>query len=90
MMVQLLTFAGIGLLAGAAARNFSSSQHTTQALGTWTLGVIGGLAGGLLSWAYWPAVENQLHVGNLLMALLGAGIVIVFSAGVDYARRRGA
>jgi uncharacterized membrane protein YeaQ/YmgE (transglycosylase-associated protein family) len=87
MMYHILAFALIGLLAGVAARNFYPGRHAMRALGTWVLGVIGAVGGGLLSWAYWPAVESHFYLGNLLMAFLGAVFAIVFSAGVAYARR---
>jgi hypothetical protein len=40
--------------------------------------------GGVLSWAYWPAVEGQFASGNLLLSLLGAVVGIVFHAGLAY------
>ncbi len=56
-------------------------------LGTMLLGMAGGLAGGMISWIYWQPVEDLFHSGNLLLAVLGAGVVIVFAAGVAYARK---
>jgi uncharacterized membrane protein YeaQ/YmgE (transglycosylase-associated protein family) len=87
MMYHLLAFALIGLLAGIAARNFFPGQHAFQSLGTWLLGTLGAVGGGLLSWSYWPALAGYLHLGNLLMAFLGAVLAIAASAGLAYARR---
>jgi uncharacterized membrane protein YeaQ/YmgE (transglycosylase-associated protein family) len=55
-------------------------------LGTLALGTAGALVGGMISWIYWPAVEDQFHSGNLLLSVLGAMIVIMVAAGVAYAR----
>jgi uncharacterized membrane protein YeaQ/YmgE (transglycosylase-associated protein family) len=88
MMYHLLTFAVIGLLAGVAAQNFFPGQHAIRSVGTWLLGVLGAVGAGVLSWAYWPALESHLHLGNLLTALVGAVFVIAFSAGLAHARRK--
>jgi uncharacterized membrane protein YeaQ/YmgE (transglycosylase-associated protein family) len=85
-MWNLLVFAVIGLLAGAAARVFYPGRQPTQILGTLALGMVGALAGGMISWLYWPAVDGQFQSGNLLMSILGAMTVIVSWAGVAYAR----
>ncbi len=87
-MWNLLVFALIGLLAGTAARMFYPGRQPTQIIGTLVLGMVGALAGGMFSWIFWPAVEEQFHPGNLLMSMLGAMTVIVVWVGVAYARRR--
>jgi len=56
-------------------------------LGTVVLGIVGALVGGMVSYLYWPPVDDHFHSGNLLVSLLGAMSVIAFSAGVAYARR---
>lgn len=86
-MGNLLVFALIGLLAGSAARMLYPGRQPLRILGTLALGIAGALAGGAVSYAYWPAEDNQFHSGNLLLALLGAMVAIVFAAGVAYARR---
>jgi uncharacterized membrane protein YeaQ/YmgE (transglycosylase-associated protein family) len=86
-MWNLIVFAVIGLLIGAAAQVFYSERQPTQLLGTVMLGILGALAGGMLSWSYWPLVDGQFASGNLLLALLGAVFGVVFRAGVAYARR---
>lgn len=85
-MWNLLVFALIGLLGGAAARLLYSGRHPQQILGTMLLGMIGGLIGGMLSWRFWPAVEGQFQSGNLFLSILGAEVAILFWAGVNRAR----
>ena len=85
-MWNLLVFALIGMLTGSAARMLYPGREPMRILGTLALGTAGALAGGMISWSYWPAAEDQFHSGNLLLSALGAVIVIVFSAGVAYAR----
>jgi uncharacterized membrane protein YeaQ/YmgE (transglycosylase-associated protein family) len=87
-MWNLLVFVVIGLLAGTAARMFYPRRQPVQVLGTLMLGIVGALAGGLISWTYWPPVEGQFQSGNLILSILGALIVIVFGAAVAYARSR--
>jgi uncharacterized membrane protein YeaQ/YmgE (transglycosylase-associated protein family) len=85
-MWNLLVFALLGLLAGAAARLLYPGRQPLRILGTIVLGILGGLAGGMLSWMNWPEVEGQFQSGNLLGAILGAMLVIVVWASVTYAR----
>lgn len=87
MLWDLLVFAAIGLLAGAAARLLYPGRQAGEILVTVLLGATGALAGGMLSWSYWPYVNDHFHSGNLLISFLGAALVIVCSAGVAYARR---
>jgi uncharacterized membrane protein YeaQ/YmgE (transglycosylase-associated protein family) len=85
-MGNLLVFALIGLLAATAARMLYPGRQPMRILGTMALGVGGALAGGMISWGYWPAVDGQFQSGNLLLSLLGAMAVIVLWAAVAYAR----
>jgi uncharacterized membrane protein YeaQ/YmgE (transglycosylase-associated protein family) len=85
-MWNLLVFALVGLLAGTAARMLYPGRQPTRILGTLALGAAGGVVGGMISWAYWPEVDNQFHSGNLGVSILGAFIMIAFWAGVSYAR----
>ena len=89
MMWDLLVFASIGVLTGAAARVLYPGRQPARILGTVLLGAVGAAGGGLLSWAYWPSVDDTFHSGNLLLSVLGGVLVIVFSAGVAYARSLG-
>ena len=85
-MWNLLVFAAIGLLTGAAARLLYPGRRSTHVLGTMLFGTIGAVAGGILSWSWWPIVGNEFHIGNLILSVLGAMLVIVLFAGVAYMR----
>lgn len=86
-MWNVVVFAVIGLLAGTAARMFYPGRQPLRIVGTMLLGVVGAVAGGMISWLTWPLVEGEFHSGSLLMSLLGAGVVIVAGAVVVYSRR---
>ena len=85
-MWNLFVFAVIGLLAGAAARLMYPGRRSTHVLGTMLIGMIGAVVGGMISWVWWPAVDGEFHTGNLILAVLGAAIVIALWAGVAYKR----
>jgi uncharacterized membrane protein YeaQ/YmgE (transglycosylase-associated protein family) len=87
IVLHLVVYALVGLLAGAAARLFYRGREPMSILGTLMLGMVGSLLGGLLSWAFWPAVDGQFYSGALLMSILGAVLVLVLWASVAYARR---
>jgi uncharacterized membrane protein YeaQ/YmgE (transglycosylase-associated protein family) len=86
MLWDLVVFALIGLLAGAAARLFYPRREPMKVLGTLVLGMVGSLLGGLISWAFWPPVDGVFNGGALLTSLTGAAAMLVFWAGVAYAR----
>jgi uncharacterized membrane protein YeaQ/YmgE (transglycosylase-associated protein family) len=86
MWWDLLVFGLIGLFVGAAARLFYPGRQPTRVLGTMVLGMVGSLAGGLIAWASAPAVDGQISMVALLMALVGAVLLLVVSASVAYAR----
>ena len=85
-MWNLIVFAVIGLLAGAASRLFYPERQPARVLVTIILGMIGALGGGLLSWIWWPLVDGEFQSGNLILSILGAAIVIVVGAIVTYQR----
>jgi uncharacterized membrane protein YeaQ/YmgE (transglycosylase-associated protein family) len=85
-MWNLLVFAAIGLLAGAAARVMYPRRQLTHTLGTMLLGMTGAVAGALFSWLWWPDVAGVFQSGNLLMSFFGAAIAIGLWAGVAYQR----
>lgn len=80
-MENLVIFALIGLLAGTAGRLFYPGRQPMRIMGTLVLGSVGALAGGMISWFYWPMVEGQFQTGNLVMSVVGAMIAIVLGAG---------
>ena len=85
-MLNLFVFAVIGLLVGSAARLFYPGRQALHIFGTLLLGMIGAVVGGMFSWNYWPASENQFDAGNLLLSTLGAAALIVAWAGFAYKR----
>ena len=85
-MWNLLVFAVIGLVTGAAARLFYPGRRTRDVLSTMLVGIIGAVVGGMISWAWWPAVDGDFRTGNLIVSALGALTVIAFRAGVTYMR----
>ncbi|HZU34789.1 MAG TPA: hypothetical protein VFA18_02700 [Gemmataceae bacterium] len=86
-MWNLLVFALLGLLTGAASRLLYPGREPRRVLGSMALGMAGALCGGMLSWIYWPSVDGQFQAGNLVTSLLGALMVLVLVAGVSYAWR---
>jgi len=85
-MSNLLVFALIGLLTGAAARLLYPGRQPTRILATMALGMAGAVVGGMSSWTSWSFAEDQFHTGNLLMSGLGAMLAIGLWAVVAYAR----
>jgi uncharacterized membrane protein YeaQ/YmgE (transglycosylase-associated protein family) len=85
-MWDLLVFALIGMLVGTAARLLYPGRQPLRILTTLVIGMLGALGGWVVSWSLWPMEEDQYHSGNLLLAMLGALIAIVFGALVTYAR----
>ena len=85
-MWNLLVFAVIGVLTGAAARLLYPDRRSTHILGTMLIGIFGGVAGGMISWTWWPAVDGEFHTGNLVVSALGALILIALWAVVVYKR----
>jgi len=86
MWWNVLVFAVIGLLAGAAARLFYPGRQPSRILGSMVLGMIGAILGGLLSWAFWPEVDGQVTSAALLLSAVGAVFVLVVWASLVYSR----
>lgn len=85
-MSNLLVFALIGLLTGAATRLLYPGRRAVRILGTVALGIVGAVAAGMISWNYWPRVDGQFQSENLFMSLIGALIVLALGAGVECLR----
>jgi uncharacterized membrane protein YeaQ/YmgE (transglycosylase-associated protein family) len=86
---DLVVFALIGVLAGAAARLWYPGREPMKVLGTMLLGMGGSVAAGLIGWTVWPPLDGQLYVGALLTSLLGAVLLLVLWPCVVYARSGG-
>lgn len=63
MLSNLIVFAVIGLFVGGAARLFYPGRQPMKILGTLVLSMACALLGGLLSWSFWPEVDNQFSAG---------------------------
>lgn len=85
-MENMVVFAAIGLLTGAAARLLYPGRRSLHILGTLLIGISGAMVGGMISWSWWPAVDGAFHTGNLGLSVLGAMVAIVLWAGVAYQR----
>lgn len=88
-MENFVIFAVIGLLAGTAGRMFYPGREPRRIMGTLVLGMVGALAGGMVSFFYWPMVEGQFQTGNLVVSVAGAVLAIVLGAGLAYGRSFG-
>jgi uncharacterized membrane protein YeaQ/YmgE (transglycosylase-associated protein family) len=88
-MSDLIVFALIGLLTGAAARVCYPGREPMKIIGTMALGMGGSLLGGLISWAVWSAVDGQLYPAALLTSFVGGVLSVVLWPLVIYARGRG-
>lgn len=86
-MSHLVVFALIGLMAGATTRLLYPGRRLTRVLASVGIGVVGALAAGMISWSYWPFVDAQFQLGNLIVSLLGALGLLMIWAGVQYVRR---
>jgi uncharacterized membrane protein YeaQ/YmgE (transglycosylase-associated protein family) len=86
-MTDLLVFAAIGALTGAAARLLYPGREPLQVFVTMLVGMAGAVPAGLFSWVVWPAVDGQLYPAALLMSFLGAVVVLAGWACVAYGRR---
>lgn len=85
--MNVAVFAVIGALVGAASRLLYPDRRFGRVLATLTIGAIGGVAGGMISWSYWPDVDQQFQAGNLIVSAVGATVALVAGAAVSYARR---
>ncbi len=85
-MWDLVVFAVIGLLAGAAARVWYRDKRAMRVLGTMLLGMAGGLLGGVISRPIWPAPDGEIFSGALLTSLGGAVFVLALWPWVAFLR----
>jgi uncharacterized membrane protein YeaQ/YmgE (transglycosylase-associated protein family) len=86
-MGNLIIFAVLGLLAGAASRLFYPGRQPRQVVSCLLLGVLGAVAGGMISWSVWPPEDGQFQSGNIAVSMIGAAVVLVVGAIVLYGRR---
>jgi uncharacterized membrane protein YeaQ/YmgE (transglycosylase-associated protein family) len=86
-MGNLVIFAVIGLLVGAASRLLYPGRQPLQIVGTLLLGMLGALGGGVISWSVWPQEDGHFQSGNIAVSMIGAAVVLAFGAVVTYGRR---
>ena len=67
-MWNLFVFAVIGLLTGAPLGCCSRAALLAHSV-TILTGMIGAIAGGMISWSWWPDVVGEFHTGNLILSL---------------------
>jgi uncharacterized membrane protein YeaQ/YmgE (transglycosylase-associated protein family) len=89
VLLNLVVFVLIGLFVGGTARLFYPGRQPMKIVGTLVLGMVCALLGGLLSWAFWPEIDNQYSSAALLLSLLSAVFGVVLWALVAYARSIG-
>jgi uncharacterized membrane protein YeaQ/YmgE (transglycosylase-associated protein family) len=70
----ILSWAVFGLIIGAVARLLLPGRQPMGLVLTMLLGVIGSLAGGFLSWLFWPA--DPYNPAGWIMSIVGALIVL--------------
>jgi uncharacterized membrane protein YeaQ/YmgE (transglycosylase-associated protein family) len=87
MMSDVIVFAMIGLLTGAAVRAWYPVRAPAKIAETMLLGMAGSVIGGLISWASWRTDDGQLHAAALLMSFVGGGIALLARVAVGFARR---
>jgi uncharacterized membrane protein YeaQ/YmgE (transglycosylase-associated protein family) len=85
-MWNLLVFAAIGLLTGAAARVLYPGRRVFHVLGTMFIGILGAVVGGMISWNWWPIADAEFHTGNLVVSVCGAIFAVVLWAVISYMR----
>jgi uncharacterized membrane protein YeaQ/YmgE (transglycosylase-associated protein family) len=87
MWWNLLIFAVIGLVAGAAARVFYPDRQPLRILITMLHGMVGSVLGGLISWVFWPEADGQFASGALVMSSLGAVLALLSWPALAYGHR---
>jgi len=75
-MWDLVVFAAIGLLTGAASRLCYQDKKPVNIAGTMLLGMAGALVGGLISWGIWHSPDSELFFGALALSLFGAVLAL--------------
>ena len=76
-LVALIAWAVFGLIIGALARLLVPGRQPMGLFMTMILGVVGSLAGGLISWVFRGGEPNIYEPAGWIMSLVGAVIVVV-------------
>ena len=75
-MLSFVWWLIIGLVAGALARLIMPGKDAMSIVATMVLGIAGSILGGLVSWAIWGADERGFRPAGLLLALVGAILLL--------------
>ena len=74
--IDLLSWAGFGLVVGAIARFLWPRRQSLGCLTTMLLGVTGSVVGGMITYALTSSPERDYHPASWLMSILGAIVVL--------------
>jgi uncharacterized membrane protein YeaQ/YmgE (transglycosylase-associated protein family) len=83
--VELLSWAGFGLVVGAIARFFWPGRKPHGCLTTILLGISGSVVGGMITYALTSSPGRDYHPASWLMSILGA-IVVLWIYGATMSR----
>lgn len=81
----IIAWAFFGLIVGAIARLLVPGRQTMGCLPTMLLGVVGSLAGGLITWLFRGGEPSIYEPAGWIMSIIGAVIVVVLF--LRYGRR---
>lgn len=86
-LIAIISFAVFGLIVGAIARALVPGRQNLSLTMTMVLGVIGSLAGGLITWLLMGAHDDPYQPAGWIMSIVGAIVVVwLYAASMD--RRR--
>ncbi len=86
ILLSILGWIVFGLIIGAIARLVVPGKQDLSIFMTIILGIVGSLAGGLLTWLFTGA-NDPYHPAGWIMSIIGA--VLVLAIYLSYARRSG-
>lgn len=85
--MSFLGFILIGLIAGALARLLYPGRQSMGIIATIVLGMVGSLAGGLISFLFGATPDDAFHPAGLIMSTIGAIIVLWLFLAMSRSRR---
>ena len=84
----IISWAVFGLVIGAIARLLVPGRQPMSLFMTMLCGVVGSLAGGLLSWLFVGGPDDPVHPAGWIMSIVGAiALVALYGATVTPERR---
>jgi uncharacterized membrane protein YeaQ/YmgE (transglycosylase-associated protein family) len=76
MLVSIIGWIIFGIIAGAIARLLVPGRQPMGILMTMFLGIVGSLAGGLITWAVMGSPERGFEPSGWIMSIIGAIVVL--------------